>query len=134
MYGAGPRLSRRVDAEVQARGHVRAVRGGIVEIVRDLVDREDRVGAVEGAACADHVHLCLRIPPKYAVRKVVGRLKGRSSIILHEGRPEWRARGGGKTLWARGCYVSTVGLGEAKVREYIKRQEEGAGLSSPGSP
>ena len=58
--------------------------------MRDLVDREDRVGAVEGAACADHVHLCLRIPPKYAVRKVVGRLKGRSSIILHEGRPEWR--------------------------------------------
>lgn len=80
---------------------------------------------MEGAACADHINLCLRIPPKYAACKVVGRLKGRSSIMLHERHPEWRRSGGGdKTLWARGYYVSTVGLDEAKVRGYIKRQEE----------
>lgn len=102
------------------------LRREIVEIIRGLVDREDGVEIVEGAACADHIHLCLRIPPKYAVCKVVGRLKGRSSIMLHERHPEWRrSGGGGKTLWARGYYVSTVGLDEAKVRGYIQRQEEG---------
>ena len=99
----------------------------IVEIIRGLVEREDGVEIVEGSACPDHIHLCLRIPPKYAVRKVVGRLKGRSSIMLHERHPEYRAATGrDKTLWARGYYVSTVGLSEAAIRNYIKKQEEGS--------
>ena len=99
----------------------------IVGIIRDLVAREDGVEIVEGSACPDHIHLCLRVPPKHAVSKVVGRLKGRSSIILHERHPELRlATGRDKTLWARGYYVSTVGLDEAKVREYVRGQEEGS--------
>ncbi len=103
------------------------LRREIVEIIRELVDREDGVEIVEGSACPDHIHLCLRIPPKYAVCKVVGRLKGRSSIMLHERHPEYgRAAGRDKTLWARGYYVSTVGLDEAKVESYIKKQEEGS--------
>lgn len=99
----------------------------IVGIIRDLVAREDGVEIVEGSACPDHIHLCLRVPPKHAVSKVVGRLKGRSSIILHERHPGLRlATGRDKTLWARGYYVSTVGLDEAKVREYVRGQEEGS--------
>lgn len=39
------------------------LRREIVEIIRGLVEREDGVEIVEGAACADHIHLCLRIPP-----------------------------------------------------------------------
>lgn len=64
--------------------------------------------------------------PKHAVCKVVGRLKGRSSIMPRGRHPElaW-AWGGGKALWARGYYVSTVGLDGAKVRGYIRRREEG---------
>ena len=99
----------------------------IVGIIRDLAARGDGVEIVEGSACPDHIHLCLRVPPKHAVSKVVGRLKGRSSIILHERHPELRlATGRDKTLWARGYYVSTVGLDEAKVREYVRGQEEGS--------
>ncbi|BBO17504.1 IS200/IS605 family transposase [Candidatus Brocadia pituitae] len=30
----------------------------------------------------------------------------------------------GHSFWARGYYVSTVGLDEAKIRKYIKDQEE----------
>ena len=30
----------------------------------------------------------------------------------------------GHSFWARGYYVSTVGLDEAKTRKYIKDQEE----------
>ena len=30
----------------------------------------------------DHVHMCLRIPPKYAVSNVVGYLKGKSAIMI----------------------------------------------------
>ncbi len=71
----------------------------------------------------DHVHMCLSVPPKYAVSNVVGYIKGKSSIaIARRFKPEvakiqWRA------FWARGYYVSTVGLDEEIVREYIRHQE-----------
>ena len=71
----------------------------------------------------EHVHMCLGIPPKYAVAEAIGRLKGKSAILIHK-----RYLGRGKNLsgyhfWARGYCVSTVGLDEALVREYIRNQE-----------
>ena len=30
----------------------------------------------------DHVHMCLSIPPKYAVSNVVGYMKGKSAITI----------------------------------------------------
>ncbi len=35
----------------------------------------------------DHVHMCLIVPPKYAVSNVVGYLKGKSAILIA---PVWR--------------------------------------------
>ena len=97
----------------------------IGEILRMLVERMDGVEIVEGSTCVDHVHICLRIPPKYSVSKVVGRLKGKSAITLFERHPEWRGNmGTGKSLWARGYYVSTVGLNESVIRKYIQNQED----------
>lgn len=75
------------------------LRREVVEILEELVVREDGVGIVESGACPDHIRICLRIPPKYAVRKAVGRLKGCSSIMPHEWHPEWRRAMGG----ARPC-------------------------------
>lgn len=99
----------------------------IGEILRMLAERMDGVEIVEGTMCSDHVHACLRIPPKYAVSKVVGRLKGKSAIVLFDRHPEWReVTGRDRTLWARGYYVSTVGLDEAVVCRYIRKQEEGS--------
>lgn len=99
-------------------------RGEIVEIIKTLVDRMGGVEIVQGSACIDHVHVCLGIPPKHAVAGVAGKLKGRSSIILHNERPERRATTGrDRTLRARGCYVSTVGLDEAVIRRYVRNQE-----------
>lgn len=98
-----------------------------VGMIRGLVARGDGVEMVEGGACPDHIHLCLRVPPKHAVGKVVGRLKGRSSIIPHERHPELRlATGGDKTPWARGHCAGTVGLDGAKVREHVRGQGEGS--------
>ena len=79
---------------------------------------------VEGAMCIDHVHLSLRIPPKYSVAQVMGYLKGKSSLKLFDEHPELRRQTGkDRTLWARGYYVSTVGLDEEMIRRYIKEQE-----------
>jgi len=78
---------------------------------------------VEGNARPDHIHMCLSIPPKYSVANAVGKLKGKSAILIHR-----RCLGRTKNLtgynfWARGYCVSTVGLDEARVREYIRNQE-----------
>ena len=97
------------------------------EILRMLVDHMDGVEIVEGTACVDHIHICLRIAPKHSVSHVVGRLKGKSAIVLHERHPEWRKlTGRDRTLWARGYYVGTVGLNESIIRRYIQRQEDGS--------
>ena len=34
------------------------------------------IAIVEGTMCIDHVHLSLRIPPRYSVARIMGYLKG----------------------------------------------------------
>lgn len=66
----------------------------------------------------------MRIPPKYAVSNVVGYIKGKSAITI-AGKYGVRARNfTGESFWARGYFVSTVGLDEAMVRAHIRNQED----------
>ena len=67
--------------------------------------------------------MCLAIPPKYAVSKVIGYLKGKSTMMIFEKFSKSRKNFKGNSFWARGYYVNTVGLDEEKVRNYIKNQE-----------
>ena len=73
---------------------------------------------------ADHVHMLLSIPPKYAVSQVVGYMKGKSAIHLARVYGERKRSFVGQHFWARGYFVSTVGRDEATIREYIRHQEE----------
>ena len=72
---------------------------------------------------SDHVHMLMSIPPKYAVAKVVGFVKGKSAIHIARVFSGRRRNFSGQQFWARGYYVSTVGKDEQAVREYIKKQE-----------
>jgi putative transposase len=65
----------------------------------------------------------LAIPPKYAVSTVVGYLKGKSAMIMFEKYSRLKRNFKGHSFWARGYYVNTVGLDEAKIRKYIQDQE-----------
>ncbi len=91
-------------------------------IFRELALHKE-VQVLEGHLMSDHVHMCLSIPPKYAVSNVVGYMKGKSAITIA------RKYGGrtrnftGEVFWARGYFVSTVGLDEEMVRAYIRHQE-----------
>lgn len=67
--------------------------------------------------------MCLSIPPKYSVATIVGYLKGKSAMILFEKYSRLKKNFKGHSFWARGYYVSTVGLDEGKIRKYIKDQE-----------
>ena len=98
------------------------LRRQIGPILRDLC-RQRGIELLEGHAMPDHVHLCLSIPPKYSVAFVLGFLKGKSAVRIHRELLHER-RMSGLHFWAPGYCVSTVGLDEARVRQYIRDQEE----------
>ena len=73
---------------------------------------------------ADHVHLCLSIPPRYSVANTVGTLNGKSAIRIHREHLGKQRNFTGFHVWARGYCASTVGLDEATIRQYIRNQEK----------
>jgi putative transposase len=72
----------------------------------------------------DHVHMCISIPPKYAVSEVIGYLKGKSAIAVARQYGGKSRNFNGERLWARGYAVSTVGFELEKVKKYIAQQEK----------
>ena len=78
----------------------------------------------EGHLQPDQVHMCISIPPKYAVANVVGFIKGKSAISISRNFGGRKRNFTGESFWARGYFVSTVGLDEETVREYIRNQEK----------
>ncbi|HNO70277.1 MAG TPA: IS200/IS605 family transposase [Bacteroidia bacterium] len=83
------------------------------------------VEVMEMNVMVDHIHVLVSIPPKLSVSEYMGILKGKTAIKLFEKKrylrekPYW-----GNHFWARGYFVSTVGLDKEKIRRYIKYQEE----------
>ena len=71
----------------------------------------------------DHVHICISIPPKYAVSQVVGFMKGKSAIYVARNIVGRQRNFIGENFWARGYYVSTVGKDEEMIKAYIRNQE-----------
>ena len=71
----------------------------------------------------DHVHMCIAIPPKYAISEVVGYLKGKSAIAIARQFGGRQRNFSGERFWTRGYAVSTVGFELDKIRDYIRRQE-----------
>ena len=100
-----------------------ALRKHLGEIFRELAQqRECKV--VEGHLMTDHVHICLSVPPKYSVSNVVGFIKGKSAISIARHFGGRQRNFTGEVFWARGYFVSTVGLDEDVVRAYIRNQEQ----------
>ena len=79
---------------------------------------------VEGHMVQDHVHMLIRIPPKYSVAEVIGYIKGKSAIAVARQFGGRQKNFSGERLWARGYAVSTVGFEESAVKSYIKHQEQ----------
>jgi putative transposase len=66
----------------------------------------------------EHLHLFLSVPPKYSVAYVIQVLKGKTSMWLKKKAKKLPPG----ALWARGYFVSTVGINEHQIRNYIKNQ------------
>ncbi len=91
-------------------------------VLRELAShRESEI--IEGRMLLDHVHMLISIPPKYAVAQVVGYIKGKSAIHIARNYMGRKRNFTGQHFWARGYYVSTVGIDEDMIRQYIQDQE-----------
>lgn len=93
------------------------------EILTELCEWLE-ITIIEGAIKEDHVHMYLSVPPKYAPAHVMKILKGKSAEYLAKEFPELKKRYWGLHIWARGYCVSTVGINEEIIRQYIRKQEE----------
>ena len=93
------------------------------ELFRELArQKESRVE--EGHLMPDHVHMLLSVPPKYSVAQVVGFIKGKSAIHIARNYAGRKKNFTGQHFWARGYFVSTVGIDEDVIKRYVKHQEK----------
>ncbi len=89
---------------------------------------------LEGHMVQDHVHMMLKIPPKFAISEVVGYLKGKSAIAVARQFSGRKKNFNGEKFWARGYAVSTVGFNEAEIKKYVchQKQLDGKGVDEDG--
>ena len=78
----------------------------------------------EGHMVQDHVHMLIKIPPKFSVAEIIGYIKGKSTIAVARQFGGRKRNFNGEKLWAHGYAVSTVGFEEEQVRKYICHQEQ----------
>ena len=78
----------------------------------------------EGSLRPDRVHRLLCIPPKHRVASLWGFLKGKSAIWVAQNMANKQRNFVGHKFWARGYFVSTVGINEKVIRAYIENQEK----------
>ena len=79
---------------------------------------------IEGAIGSDHIHMYISVPPKYSPSQVMKVLKGKSAYRLRKEYPDLGQKYWGMHLWARGYFVSTVGVDREIIKKYVKEQVE----------
>lgn len=101
--------------------------GRIRTDVREIIDtlcQYKNVEIIAGAACVNHVHLSVAIPPQISISNFMGYLKGKSTLMIYDRHPELQSKWD-KAFEARGYYVETIGnIKEEAVQKYIKEQAE----------
>lgn len=93
----------------------------IGQIIRALCARKG-IEILEAAAMPDHIHVYVKIPPKYSVSEVMEYLKGKSSLMIFDRHANLKYKYGNRHFWCRGYYVDTVGRNEKAIQEYVRNQ------------
>ena len=97
------------------------LKADIGKILRELCQRKG-IEIIEAECCKDHIHMLVRIPPKYSVSEIMGYLKGKSSLLIFDRHANLKYKYGNRHFWCRGYYVDTVGKNAKKIQEYIQKQ------------
>lgn len=97
------------------------IKADVGEILGTLCRRKG-IEIIEAECCPDHIHMLVRIPPKYSVSEVVGYLKGKSSLMIFEKHANLKYKYGNRHFWCRGYFVDTVGRNKSAIQKYIQNQ------------
>ena len=71
----------------------------------------------------DHIPM-LSMPPRCSIAITIGYLKGKSVTRIHRELLHTKGTLFGRSFWARGYCVSTVGLDEEQIRRSLKHSNE----------
>ena len=99
------------------------IRQDVGQILRQLCLYKN-VEIIEAHACIDHIHILVSIPPKISVASFMAYLKGKSSLMIYDRHANLKYKHGSRHFWAKGYYVSTVGLNKNTIAKYIREQED----------
>ena len=71
----------------------------------------------------DHLHMLMTIPPKYSISDVMGQLKSQLASRMRKFFP-WLSKvyWNENIVWSPGYFVSSVGLDETTIRNYVELQ------------
>ena len=105
----------------------RILKPGVGETLRKLLPHLMR--SMPGVAVetigfdGDHLHMVMIIPPKYAIADVMGTLKNQSASYMRKKftwleKVYWKEN----VVWSPGYFVSSVGVNEQVIQNYVKNQ------------
>lgn len=117
----GMQVSYSFCTKIPETSNYKQIRADVGEILGSLCRRKG-IEIIEAECCPDHIHMLVRIPPKYSVSEIVGYLKGKGSLMIFERHANLKYKYGNRHFWCRGYYVDTVGKNTAKIKEYIQKQ------------
>ena len=93
----------------------------IWEIIRDLASRK-QVDVIKWTACSDHVHMILKIPPKFSIAQILWFLKWKSAIRAHFEFSKTKKQLTQKSFWSRWYFVRTIWIDAEIVKNYVQNQ------------
>ena len=79
----------------------------------------------------DHIHFCILTTPRDSISYVTQILKGKSSAWLKKKIKRKHGLYETHSLWARGYFVSTIGIDEQIIRRYVKHQHHHNEVDQP---
>jgi len=71
----------------------------------------------------DHIHLVMKIPPRYSRSDVIAQLKAESASKMRK-KFDWLQKVYWKEniVWSPGFFLSTVGANEKVIKDYVRWQ------------
>lgn len=65
----------------------------------------------------------MHVPPTINISQFMGYMKGKSALMIFDNHVNLKYKYGQRNFWAKGYYVSTVGLNKQTIKKYIQEQE-----------
>lgn len=83
-YSMGMQIPYGICAQISKKNNIRSdQKSDVGKILRELCERKG-IDMIEAECCPDHVHMLVRIPPKYSVAEIMGYLIGKSALMIFD--------------------------------------------------